>query len=638
MSKRVQTQQFRFSFAEEFLKLHAGQIVTDQGFAIVELIANCWDAGATRVDVNWPESGGLLSIHDNGIGMTKDELLYRWGKFNYNRIEEQGGKEAIFPKNASHGQRLVFGRNGVGRHAIFCFSPTYEIKTTKDDEFTHARVARLANQDKPFDVVLVATKKIKNSESGTVISTTIDKDDRALLSPEKVVELIGSRFISDPQFLVNVNGHRVVMTDLSHITETFNIKHKGGFITIKRILGEKGRNTKQNGIAWWYNNRLVGNPNWESFHGHLVDGRHPIAKKVLYIITADGIDPRHVKKDWSGFHMTEEVLDFMTSVQDFIKDDLRNLLYETRKERRIHVYETNKKELSQLSSESKEKIVTFLDEVQSKCPTIGVEELEIAVEVLAKMEKARSGYSLLEKLSSFDPREIDELNEILEQWSVDDAKKVLGELRWRLELIKKLEAIVENHKADELHDLQPLFEHGLWIFGPEFESISFMSNRSLTTVVRSLFGEQVLDNGSKRPDFVILEHSSIGIYSSDSFDDNHEMNEFNKVVVVELKRAGVPIDLIQKDQALRYARELRKSRKVSVNTPIIAYVLGSEILPEAIDEFIEGPIKIIPFRYNVILSKAHYRTFNLMSKIQEIKQIEFATEMDEIVSTAQMNL
>ncbi len=51
---------------------------------------------------------------------------------------------------------------------------------------------------------------------------------------------------------------------------------------------------------------------------------------------------------------------------------------------------------------------------------------------------------------------------------------------------------------------------------------------------------------------------------------------------MELKRAGIPIDTKHKDQFLLYARELRKSKKVSLKTPLIAYVLGSEIEPEAI--------------------------------------------------------
>jgi hypothetical protein len=563
---------FSISFGDDFLRHHAGQIVTDQTFAIIELLANCWDAGSTNVDISWPDNGGELSVSDNGIGMTKEELLYRWGKLNYNRITEQGGFNAKFPKNTSHGSRKVFGRNGVGRHAMFCFNEVYEVVSMKDGELTHMKIVRLKSGDKPYDVSIIKHEKINSDKHGTRIFASNDPIEKRLLDENRLIELIGSRFISDPQFNVTVNGRLVQMTDLTHITENFIIKAGDKEILIQRIYGEKGKNTKQNGIAWWYNRRLVSSPNWNSIEGQLIDGRHPIAKRLIYIVNVDLIDSRNVKKDWSGFYATDEVIKIQNLVFDFVKDDLRNLLYETRKERRLQVYETNRQQLSTLSKESKENIVTFLEEIQAKCPTIGTQELESAVEVLSKMEKSRSGYALLEKMALFNPDNIDTLNEILEKWSVDDAKKVLGELRWRLELISKLESLVENSHADELHDLQPLFEHGLWIFGPEFEAISFISNRSLATVIKMMLGNAVIENERKRPDFVILPDSSIGIYSCDNFDEEHEINDFSKVVIVELKRAGVPIETTQKDQALTYARELRKSNKVGLKTPIIAYV------------------------------------------------------------------
>lgn len=632
--KADQVDMFQLTFGDEFMRQHAGQIISDQNFAIVELLANTWDAGGTSIEIKWPDGQGTFSISDNGIGMTKNELFYRWGKLNYNRLEEQGGKDVIFPKYARHSTRHVFGRNGVGRHAMFCFNDKYTISTKKDGEHTVAEVSRAINGATPFVVKEISHQVIDEKEHGTTISATIDTNRITLIDSSKVIELIGSRFMADPAFQVFVNSHLVALTDIPHLTETKFIEVDGQKISIQRILGEKGRNTKQNGIAYWVKRRLVGSPNWTSKFDQnlLIDGRHPIAKKVLYIVHVDLLEEKKlVKPDWSGFYVTEFSGKIFQAIADFVKDDLRDLLYETRRERKIQALTDNRTALATLPTLSKEVISQFIDEVQVKCPTISPQELEASVEILAKLEKTKSGYSLLEKLAQYSVHDLDNLNSILDEWSIDDAKKVLSELKWRLELIKRLEELSDNKEADELHDLQPLFDRGLWIFGPEFESISFISNRTLSTIIKAYFGNAVVEDSARRPDFIIIPDTSIGIYASDKFDSTHNVSGFDKVIIVELKRSGVPITGKEKDQAMGYCRAIRDSNKIGIDTPMISYVLGSEILPQYDNDLTEGATVIKPLRYNVLLRAAHARTFHLINKLEQLKGVSVRSEIDDLI-------
>jgi len=120
------------TFGENFLSHHAGRIISDPTFAIVELVANCWDAGATTVNIEWPEKvGDVLSVEDNGTGMNKDEFEQRWMQLNYNRHAHQGSI-VEFPKGVNKNKRIAFGRNGIGRHGMFCFGEDYHIETQKD--------------------------------------------------------------------------------------------------------------------------------------------------------------------------------------------------------------------------------------------------------------------------------------------------------------------------------------------------------------------------------------------------------------------------------------------------------------------------------------------------------------------------
>ena len=64
-------------FAPRFLEKFVGKsILYGPKTAIMELIANDWDAGATKVDIYWPkaEGGFTFSIADNGTGMTEQEI------------------------------------------------------------------------------------------------------------------------------------------------------------------------------------------------------------------------------------------------------------------------------------------------------------------------------------------------------------------------------------------------------------------------------------------------------------------------------------------------------------------------------------------------------------------------------------
>ncbi len=327
-----------------------------------------------------------------------------------------------------------------------------------------------------------------------------------------------------------------------------------------------------------------------------------------------------MKADWSGFHASAEINNVKQTALDFINDDLSALLSETRRERKIDAFTANKDVLKTLPKFVKEDISEIVDQLQKDCPTFGHNELESTVKILATMEKARSGYELLDKLSKFNHHDIDDLNSLLAEWSITDIKKVLNVLRWRLELVTELERLVDNATTDELHDLQPLFERGLWIFGPEFESISFISNRALSTIIKAFFGDRILDNPKRRPDFVILPDSSIGAYSRDTYDIGHEIDGIGSVVIVELKRGGFEIDDKEKDQAMYYAREVRKSGKVDRTTKITCYVLGSSINKDAEEKNYEGQITIIPMRYLTVISKAKARLFNLIDQLETFKK------------------
>ena len=140
-------------FGEGFIDDYAGRLITDPRVAIVELVANCWDAGARKVEITWPlEEGGDFEIVDDGIGMAKEEFESIWTELNYNRLRKHG-LYVKFPEESIKISRTAYGRNGKGRHSLFCFSNKYEVETWKNKLKSSFIVQRTYGQS-PYELKL----------------------------------------------------------------------------------------------------------------------------------------------------------------------------------------------------------------------------------------------------------------------------------------------------------------------------------------------------------------------------------------------------------------------------------------------------------------------------------------------------
>lgn len=608
---------FAPQFGDGFLQDHVGRILTDPKIALVELIANCWDAGADTVDIMWPDkTGEILSVADNGVGMTYEEFRHRWFHLKYNRRQEQGD-DVEFPQGNQISNRKAFGRNGKGRHAMFCFSDSYTVQTWRDGSQSTFEIRKSFDSSAPFHVYPIS--QVPQEGSGTIISAPLYFNQLLI---QDIRELIGSKFISDPSFKIFVNGEPVELTDIESITKVYVLEVDGlGEVLIRHIHSDVGgRTSKQNGVAWWVQKRLVGDPSWHGFDDiPYLDARRTQARHHTFIVEAD-IIVGSVKEDWSDFRDTPDFQSVQNAVKGFISTELNKLMQDVYKERKETAINANRQEIKQLSSSSRYMLGTFLDEIQKTLPTIGERELNATVDVLSKLEKSRSGFVLLEQLAQLTPDDLDGLSQILSTWTIQEATIVLDELEKRLRLIEKLEEIAEDPTTDELHELQPLFGLGLWIFGPEYEGVSFTSNRTLLTVVEKFLGDQLdqpLANPKKRPDFVVLPNSTIALYSRDAYDERGEVDGVDKMLIVELKRGGFEITRKERSQAQDYASEIRKSGKVRDRTSIIAFVLGANIASDATKEITEGNTVIYPKTYSTVIRQAHARTFHLLEKVKE---------------------
>lgn len=91
-----------------------------------EVVANSYDADASKVVVKIDIAEGVVSIRDDGHGMTRDEVNNRFLNVGFERRKHGMAK--------SPGGRSVMGRKGIGKLSLFSVANIVEVYTAHDGE------------------------------------------------------------------------------------------------------------------------------------------------------------------------------------------------------------------------------------------------------------------------------------------------------------------------------------------------------------------------------------------------------------------------------------------------------------------------------------------------------------------------
>lgn len=117
----------RFSVDADLVSRLGNELVARQETALSELVKNAYDADATQVTLRFIDSltkGGTLVIEDNGVGMTKEQLIN-----GFMRISS--GDKILHPISQNY-HRSKAGQKGIGRFAVQRLGSKLEIKTRSE--------------------------------------------------------------------------------------------------------------------------------------------------------------------------------------------------------------------------------------------------------------------------------------------------------------------------------------------------------------------------------------------------------------------------------------------------------------------------------------------------------------------------
>lgn len=330
-------------FEEDYLVRTLGALVTNPAIALTELVANGWDAGASRVDILLPDRlDGELVVRDDGSGMTPEQFKQRWMMLGYNRVRHQGS-EAEFPPERAGWRRPAYGRNGIGRHALLCFAGSYAVETQREGRGGRFVVSTASGKN-PF--VLIRESTFEAEGHGIELHATVTRN---LPTADRMRDVLAARFLHDPRFELFVNGRGVPLEDhsslvermLLRVTDTVNAEV---FFVDSTIAA---RTTHYQGVAFWVGGRLVGEPSWVVGDRALIDGRTKIAKRYTAVVKTDALLD-DVLPDWSGFKRTPDVDALYACVGDYIETVLQRLSAQRMTETRDGILENYREELKTL--------------------------------------------------------------------------------------------------------------------------------------------------------------------------------------------------------------------------------------------------------------------------------------------------
>lgn len=121
-----------WKFDVSTFKLLGRELITDRITAVYELVKNCYDANATKVELLFTEvtkrsDKSTIIIRDNGIGMSIDDIKNKW--MVVGTSSKRGSQFSPKPFN-----RRYIGEKGVGRFAVDKLGGHLHIRTKREGD------------------------------------------------------------------------------------------------------------------------------------------------------------------------------------------------------------------------------------------------------------------------------------------------------------------------------------------------------------------------------------------------------------------------------------------------------------------------------------------------------------------------
>jgi hypothetical protein len=533
---------------------------------IGELVANSWDANASRVEITIPatpidEQTSEIVISDDGIGMSDEEVRNKYLIIGRDRRDDEKSDKTPPPR-----KRKIMGRKGIGKLSAFGIAKEIVVESMKDDEVSHFRMNYDELLAKAADRVIEFPQL---PSTGTVPKGTritlkqITKFKNRSISIERIRRGLARRFAvigAEQDFEVVINSSPISPEDRD----------------LKRLL-QKDMNSEP--YLWEYNNVEI-----ERGTGWTVSGWIGALERTRQDI--DGIDRgivlmargklvqepfvfnAVVGQQYALSYLIGELhTEFVDETEDTIGTTRNSLVWDT--EANIALKEWGQKEVNKIArawgkkrrkdkenqlqeSELYRKFRERAEEIGNKRalkladqlvrqsieknPTADIQELEPLIQMCLDFLEFDAFWEIAEDLTEAEFQDSEKLLDLFREWQILEAKEMGRVTEGRITTIEKLQELITTNALEvpTVHDFLKEFP---WVIDPRWTLVA--DEVTYSQLLRDKFPE------------------SSDILESDRRIDFLCVREGTNLVVVEIKRPQSKASVKELEQIEEYVNFMR---------------------------------------------------------------------------------
>lgn len=496
-----------------------------------EMVANSWDADATRVEIRLPEGGidpeSRIVVRDDGTGMSRDDIAGKYLRIGRERRGEEGSD------TTGRGRR-VMGRKGIGKLSVFGVARTVTVETAKGGRRTEFRmkigdILECARKKRAYRPQVIADNEKTTDADGTTVTLT----DLKRATPVDIAAVrrgIARHFsVIGRGFRLDINGRELKPSD------------KIGHIDVEkewRIRNDPVA-PRESADRWTVSGRIVASakPLDEEDVGLVITARGKLVQSpTMFGVKSGG------KHTYS--YITGEIsAEFIDDDEDLVGTSRLSIMWDTPKGEALREWGARKlKDVSaELADSRKKRRESSIREDKDVGPWLrglGPPERRTADRIIgmlassSRLDDSRRIEIMGYMRDSFEQKAFREMVEglpeepasaeildIFKTWDLIEAREMLRIVRGRLDAIGQLAAMVDSG-AKEVPDMHRYFKKWPWILDPTWTQ--WRDEVRYSEILAREYPDKNLDESDRRIDFM-----AIGVGDT--------------VHVVELKRPGYAI-------------------------------------------------------------------------------------------------